>query len=81
MLAVARVLILAALRLSLLASVQPTIVLAVYVAVQLACCFWLGHQRVLDIYRRLGFPAPGDAGRTPTGIARSQWFLLMAGFD
>ena len=40
---------LAAVAVSLLASAQLVIVLAVYVVVQLAYCFWLKHQAVLDI--------------------------------
>src|SRR6185312_5357926 len=47
--AVAVVLLAASVAVSLLASVQLVVVLAVYVAVQLAYCFWLKHQAVLDI--------------------------------
>ena len=46
---VAAVLLVGALALSSLASVQLVIVLAVYIVVQLAYCYWLKHQAVLDI--------------------------------
>jgi decaprenyl-phosphate phosphoribosyltransferase len=80
-LGVAVVLLLGALALSLLASVQLVIVLAVYIAVQLAYCFWLKHQPVLDIcIVASGFLLRAIAGGAATGIALSQWFLLVAGF-
>ncbi|GAA2548709.1 decaprenyl-phosphate phosphoribosyltransferase [Pseudonocardia hydrocarbonoxydans] len=79
--AVAVVLLAAAVALSLLASVQLVAVLAVYVAVQLAYCFWLKHQPVLDIcIVASGFLLRAIAGGAATGIALSQWFLLVAGF-
>ena len=66
---------------SLLASVQLVIVLAVYVVVQLAYCFWLKHQAVLDIcIVASGFLLRAIAGGAATGIPLSQWFLLVAGF-
>jgi decaprenyl-phosphate phosphoribosyltransferase len=80
-LSVAVVLLLGALALSLLASVQLVIVLGVYIAVQLAYCFWLKHQPVLDIcVVASGFLLRAIAGGAATGIALSQWFLLVAGF-
>jgi decaprenyl-phosphate phosphoribosyltransferase len=80
-LAVAIVLLAGALALSVLASVQLLIVLAVYIAVQLAYCFWLKHQAVLDIcIVASGFLLRAIAGGAATGIALSQWFLLVAGF-
>jgi decaprenyl-phosphate phosphoribosyltransferase len=79
--AVAVVLLAAAVAISLLASVQLVAVLAVYVAVQLAYCFWLKHQPVLDIcIVASGFLLRAIAGGAATGIALSQWFLLVAGF-
>lgn len=79
--AVAVVLLAAAVALSLLASVQLVMVLAVYVAVQLSYCFWLKHQPVLDIcIVASGFLLRAIAGGAATGIALSQWFLLVAGF-
>jgi len=79
--AVAAVLLLGALALSVVASVQLVIVLAVYIAVQLAYCYWLKHQAVLDIcIVASGFLLRAIAGGAATGIALSQWFLLVAGF-
>jgi decaprenyl-phosphate phosphoribosyltransferase len=78
---VAAVLLVGALALSVLASVQLVIVLAVYIAVQLAYCYWLKHQAVLDIcVVASGFLLRAIAGGAATGIALSQWFLLVAGF-
>jgi decaprenyl-phosphate phosphoribosyltransferase len=80
-LAVAVVLLIAAVGVSLLASIQLTIVVGVYVAVQLAYCFWLKHQPVLDIcIVASGFLLRAIAGGAATGIPLSQWFLLSAGF-
>ncbi len=80
-LGVAAVLLVGALALSLLASPQLLIVLAVYVAVQLAYCFGLKHQPVLDICTvASGFLLRAIAGGAATGIPLSQWFLLSAGF-
>ncbi len=75
------VLLVAAVAVSLLASVQLTVVVGVYVAVQLAYCFWLKHQPVLDIcIVASGFLLRAVAGGAATGIPLSQWFLLSAGF-
>ena len=80
-LGVAVVLLIGALALSVTASVQLTIVVAVYVAVQLAYCFWLKHQPVLDIcVVASGFLLRAIAGGAATAIPLSQWFLLSAGF-
>jgi decaprenyl-phosphate phosphoribosyltransferase len=79
--AVAVVLFAVAIALSLLASVQLLIVLCVYVAVQLAYCFWLKHQPVLDIcIVASGFLIRAIAGGVAAAIPLSQWFLLAAGF-
>ena len=79
--AVAVLLLLAAVGVSLLASTHLVVVLAVYVAVQLAYCFWLKHQPVLDIcIVASGFLLRAIAGGAATGIPLSQWFLLSAGF-
>jgi decaprenyl-phosphate phosphoribosyltransferase len=78
---VAVLLLAAALALSLLASPRLTIVVAVYVAVQLSYCFWLKHQPVLDIVIvASGFLLRAIAGGAATSIPLSQWFLLVAGF-
>lgn len=80
-LALAVVLILGSLALSLLASQQLLIVLAVYIGVQLAYCFWLKHQPVLDIcIVASGFLLRAIAGGAAAAIPLSQWFLLTAGF-
>jgi len=69
-LTVAVVLLLGALALSLLASVQLVIVLGVYIAVQLAYCYWLKHQPVLDIcVVASGFLLRAIAGVTLVEIA------------
>ena len=78
--AVAVVLLAAAVAVSLLASVPLVVVLAVYVVVQLAYCFWLKHQPVLDIcIVASGFLLRAIAGGAATGILLSQWFLLVGG--
>ncbi|MFC4944818.1 decaprenyl-phosphate phosphoribosyltransferase [Pseudonocardia sp. GCM10023141] len=78
---VAAVLLLGSLALCLLASVNLLVVLAVYIAVQLAYCFGLKHQPVLDIcVVASGFLLRAIAGGAATGIPLSQWFLLSAGF-
>lgn len=78
---VAVVLFAAALAASWLAPWQFTVVLAVYVAVQLSYCFGLKHQPVLDIcIVASGFLLRAIAGGTAVGIPLSQWFLLSAGF-
>jgi decaprenyl-phosphate phosphoribosyltransferase len=80
-LGVAAVLLLGAVALSVLASLQLMIVVAVYVGVQLAYCYWLKHQPVLDIcIVASGFLLRAIAGGAATGIHLSQWFLLVAGF-
>lgn len=78
---VSAVLFLGAIALSLLTTWQLVVVLAVYVVVQLAYCLWLKHQPVLDIcIVASGFLLRSIAGGVATGIALSQWFLLVAGF-
>lgn len=78
---VAVVLLIGALALSLLAGVPLLIVAAVYVVVQLAYCFGLKHQPVLDIcIVASGFLLRAIAGGAAVDIPLSQWFLLSAGF-
>lgn len=56
-------------------------VVAVYVALQLAYCFWLKHQAVLDIALvSSGFLLRAVAGAAATEVVPSQWFLLVAAF-
>ncbi len=78
---VAVALLAGALASSLAASVQLLAVVAVYIAVQLAYCWKLKHQPVLDIcIVASGFLLRAIAGGAASGIALSQWFLLAAGF-
>ncbi len=75
------VLLLGALALSLLASWQLLVVIAVYEGVQLAYCFGLKHQPVLDIcIVASGFLLRAMAGGLAAGLVLSQWFLLVAAF-
>ncbi|MEV6712603.1 decaprenyl-phosphate phosphoribosyltransferase [Lentzea sp. NPDC051208] len=56
-------------------------VLAVYEAVQLAYCFGLKHQPVIEMgIVASGFLLRAIAGGAATGIALSHWFLLVSGF-
>jgi len=73
---IAIVLLAASVAVSLLASVQLVVVLAVYVAVQLAYCFWLKHQAVLDIcIVASGFLLRAIAGGAATGAAKTRTFF------
>jgi len=75
------VLLLAALGVSLLATVELLVVVAVYEAVQIAYCFGLKHQRVLDLcVVASGFLLRAVAGGAAAQIPLSQWFLMCAGF-
>lgn len=56
-------------------------VMAVYLAIQLAYCFGLKHQAVLDIsILSSGFLIRAIAGGVAGGIPLSQWFLLVMAF-
>lgn len=56
-------------------------VIIAYLALTLAYSSWLKHQPVLDIcVVASGFLLRAIAGGAATGIALSQWFLLVAGF-
>jgi decaprenyl-phosphate phosphoribosyltransferase len=80
-LTVAGLLFVAALGVSLLASVDLAVVTVVYIAVQLSYCFWLKHQPVVDItIVASGFLLRAIAGGAAAGIELSQWFLLVAAF-
>lgn len=75
------VLLLAGLGLSLLATVELLVVVAVYEAVQIAYCFGLKHQPVLDLcIVASGFLLRAVAGGAAAQIPLSQWFLMCAGF-
>ncbi len=71
----------AAIGLSFLASWQLAVVMGVYIAVQLAYCFGLKHQAVLDVsIVSSGFLLRAVAGGAAAGIPLSQWFLLIMAF-
>lgn len=56
-------------------------VMAVYLIIQLAYCFGLKHQAVLDIsILSSGFLIRAIAGGVAGGIPLSQWFLLVMAF-
>ena len=70
-----------ALGISWLASSNLTIVIAVYIAMQLAYCFGLKHQAVLDIcIVSSAYLIRAIAGGAAAGIPLSQWFLLVMTF-
>ncbi len=57
------------------------LVMGVYLAIQLAYCFGLKHQAVLDIcIVSSGFLIRAIAGGVAGGIPLSQWFLLVMAF-
>lgn len=57
------------------------VVMAVYLGVQLAYCFGLKHQAVLDIcIVSSGFLIRAIAGGVAAGIPLSQWFLMVMAF-
>jgi decaprenyl-phosphate phosphoribosyltransferase len=80
-LAVAVALFVTAIGVSFLASTDLVWVTAVYIAVQLAYCWWLKHQPVVDIsIVASGFLLRAIAGGAAAEIALSQWFLLTTAF-
>ena len=71
----------AALAISWWVTPNLAIVIAVYLAIQLAYCFGLKHQAVLDIcIVSSGFLLRAIAGGVAAGIPLSQWFLLVMAF-
>ncbi len=67
--------------LSFFANWQLAVVMAVYIVIQLAYCFGLKHQAVLDIcIVSSGFLLRAIAGGVAAGIPLSQWFLLIMAF-
>jgi decaprenyl-phosphate phosphoribosyltransferase len=75
------VLALAALGISWLATPNLTLVVAIYLVIQLAYCFGLKHQAVLDIcIVSSGFLIRAIAGGVAANIPLSQWFLLVMAF-
>ena len=71
----------ASLAISWLATPDLAVVMAIYIAIQLAYCFGLKHQAVLDIcIVSSGFLIRAIAGGVAAGILLSQWFLLVMAF-
>ena len=69
------------LSISLLATPNLAVVMAIYIGIQLAYCFGLKHQAVLDIcIVSSGFLIRAIAGGVAANIPLSQWFLLMMAF-
>ena len=66
-----------ALAVSLLATPNLAVVIAIYIAMQLAYCFGLKHQPVLDIcIVASAYLIRAIAGGAAASIPLSQWFLL-----
>jgi decaprenyl-phosphate phosphoribosyltransferase len=79
--AVAAVLGVAALAISWPSSANLTLVIAIYIAMQLAYCFGLKHQAVLDIcIVSSAYLIRAIAGGAAANIPLSQWFLLVMTF-
>ncbi len=71
----------ASLAISWLVTPNLALVMAVYIAIQLAYCFGLKHQAVIDIcIVSSGFLIRAIAGGVAAGVPLSQWFLLMMAF-
>ena len=71
----------ASLAISWLVNPDLAVVMAIYIAIQLAYCFGLKHQAVLDIcIVSSGFLIRAVAGGVAAGILLSQWFLLVMAF-
>jgi decaprenyl-phosphate phosphoribosyltransferase len=71
----------AALGISWLATPNLVVVIAIYIVIQLAYCFGLKHQAVLDIcIVSSGFLIRAIAGGVAASIPLSQWFLLVMAF-
>lgn len=67
--------------LSFFANWKLALVIGVYIVVQLAYCFGLKHQAVLDIcIVSSGFLLRAIAGGVAASIELSQWFLLIMAF-
>src|SRR5947209_1426417 len=79
--AVAVVLLVTAVGVSFLASVNLALVTGIYLAVQLSYCWGLKHQPVVDIsIVASGLLLRAIAGGAAAGIMLSQWFLLTTAF-
>lgn len=77
----AAVLGVASLAISWMVTPNLAVVMGVYIAIQLAYCFGLKHQAVLDIcIVSSGFLIRAIAGGVAANIPLSQWFLLVFAF-
>ena len=71
----------ASLAIAWLVTPNLTLVMAIYIGIQLAYCFGLKHQAVLDIcIVSSGFLIRAIAGGVAANIPLSQWFLLVMAF-
>lgn len=79
--ALSALLMIGSLTVSFVAAWELSVVMAVYIGVQLAYCFGLKHQAVLDIcIVSSGFLLRAIAGGAAADIPLSQWFLLIMAF-
>jgi decaprenyl-phosphate phosphoribosyltransferase len=79
--ALAVVLAVASLAISWLVTPNLALVMAIYIAIQLAYCFGLKHQPVIDIcIVSSGFLIRAIAGGVAADVPLSQWFLLVMAF-
>ena len=75
------VLLVASIGLSFVADWHLAVVMAVYIVIQLAYCFGLKHEAVIDIcIVSSGFLLRAVAGGAAASIPLSQWFLLVMAF-
>src|SRR6478736_613895 len=71
----------ASLAIAWLVTPNLALVTAIYIGIQLAYCFGLKHQPVIDIcIVSSGFLIRAIAGGVAAGVPLSQWFLLMMAF-
>ncbi len=78
---IAVVLFVVSLTISWFVTPNLALVMAVYIAIQLAYCFGLKHQPVIDIcIVSSGFLIRAIAGGVAANVPLSQWFLLMMAF-
>jgi decaprenyl-phosphate phosphoribosyltransferase len=79
--ALATLLAVASVGISWLVTPNLALVMAIYIAIQLAYCFGLKHQAVIDIcIVSSGFLIRAIAGGVAADVPLSQWFLLMMAF-
>jgi decaprenyl-phosphate phosphoribosyltransferase len=77
----ATLLAVASVGISWLVTPNLALVMAIYIAIQLAYCFGLKHQAVIDIcIVSSGFLIRAIAGGVAADVPLSQWFLLMMAF-